>query len=302
MALSELLELFGAALLALGAISLSAPLAGAFLYARGAAFQGLVLPQLATFGIALGYALSPWFHRDGGAGHDHAVAAADPVHLAWASAGVLAGVAALTWLARRRGSEGAHLAGAFAVASGGTVLCADLSPYGGIHLEALVSGEALAVSAADARLVVAIALAVIGLVVWAWRDVTLVLHDRRFARPLGVPVARIEAATALCTAAIVVGGTLALGPLPLFALLVLPPLGVRRGASSMAAFLVRSALAGALGATAGAALSFGADLPLGASVVAGTALIALLASLSVGRGKTSGRIGGAVPGHYAGDT
>jgi ABC-type Mn2+/Zn2+ transport system permease subunit len=288
--LTQLVELFGCALLALGATALSAPLIGAFLYARGTALQGLVLPQLATFGVALGYALSPLFarapeagHGHGGhAGHDHAVAAADVTHLAWASAGVLVGLGALTWLARRRGSETARLAGAFAVASGGTVVCAELSPFGGLHLDALTSGEALAVGPADAGLVLALASVTIGLVAWAWRDATLVMHDRPFARALGVPVARIDAAAALCTAALVVGGTLALGPLPLFALLVLPPLGVRRGAPSMAGFLVRSALAGFVGATVGAALSFGADLPLGASVVAGTALVALIAALALG--------------------
>jgi ABC-type Mn2+/Zn2+ transport system permease subunit len=284
--LTQLVELFGFALLALGATAVSAPLVGAFLHARGTAFQGLVLPQLATFGVALGYALSPLGARThdsgpGDAGHDHAVAASDLVHLVWASAAVLVGLGVLTWLARRRGSESARLAAAFAVASGGTVVCAELSPYGGIHIDALLSGEALAVGRADAALVLAIALATIGFVVWAWRDVTLAMHDRGFARALGVPVTRIEAAAALCTAALVVGGTLALGPLPLFALLVLPPLGVRRGAPSMASFLARSAFAGLVGATTGAALSFGADLPLGASVVAGTALVALLATLAL---------------------
>jgi ABC-type Mn2+/Zn2+ transport system permease subunit len=284
MDLTQLIELFGLALLALGATSLSAPLVGAFLHARGTAFHGLVLPQLATFGVALGYALSPLCARLddsdlGHAGHDHAVAASDLVHLVWASAGVLIGLGVLTWLARRRGSESARLAAAFAVASGGTVVCAELSPYGGIHIDALLSGEALAVGRADAALVLVIALATLGLVVWAWRDVTLAMHDRGFARVLGVPVTHIDVAAALCTAALVVGGTLALGPLPLFALLVLPPLGVRRGAPSMASFLVRSTLVGLFGATAGAALSFGADLPLGASVVAGTALVALLATL-----------------------
>jgi zinc transport system permease protein len=282
--LTQLIELFGFALLALGATSLSAPLVGAFLHARGTAFHGLVLPQLATFGVALGYALSPlWARLDnsdlGHAGHDHAVSASDLAHLVWASAGVLLGLGVLTWLARRRGSESARLAAAFAVASGGTVVCAELSPYGNIHIDALLSGEVLAVGRADAALVLVIALATLGLVVWAWRDVTLAIHDRGFARALGVPVTHIDVAAALCTAALVVGGTLALGPLPLFALLVLPPLGVRRGAPSMASFLVRSALVGVLGATSGAALSFGADLPLGASVVAGTALVALLATL-----------------------
>ncbi|MEZ6016940.1 MAG: metal ABC transporter permease [Planctomycetota bacterium] len=285
MDLSTVIELFGWALLALAATSLAAPLIGGFLYARGTSFHGLVLPQLATFGVALGYALSPWLAGSMGAhaGHAHGgagdAAVSDLYHLAFGALGVVAGLCALTWLARGRGSESARLAGAFVIASGGTVLCAQASPFGGLHLEALLSGEALTVGRADALLVLGASLATVALVVWAWRDLTLVGHDRAFARALGLPVARADVALAAATAAIVTVGTLALGPLPLFALLVLPALGARAGAGSMRAFLARAALVGVSGASAGAALSFGLDLPLGAAVVAGSAATAGAARL-----------------------
>jgi len=79
------------------------------------------------------------------------------------------------------------------------------------------------------------------------------------------------------------GEPLPIGPLPLFALLVLPPLGARGGAPSMASFLRRSALVGFLGALTGATLSFGADLPLGASVTLGSACVSLVAALLTSR-------------------
>jgi len=120
MGFSELLGLFGWSLAALAALAATAPLVGVFLFARGAAFQGLVLPQLAAFGVALGYAVAPSL----GHAHTHAIAAADGVHLAWAAAGVLAGLAALTALARRPGSEPARLAALFVLAQGGTTLAA----------------------------------------------------------------------------------------------------------------------------------------------------------------------------------
>jgi len=288
--LLELLSLFGPALLALAALSLAAPVIGVFQHVRGAAFQGLVLPQLAAFGVALGYAVSPWLvdssaselgaaHR----GHTHAVGASDVYHLSWAGAAVLVGLAVTTALARRPGSESARLAALFAVASGGAVVCAQLSPFGGIHVTSLLSGEALAVGTGDAALVVIVALVTLAAATWAWRDVTSVLQDPDFARAIRLPVRRIDAALGLTSATLVVVGTLSIGPLPLFALLVLPPLGARGGAPSMASFLRRSALVGFLGALTGATLSFGADLPLGASVTLGSACVSLVAALLTSR-------------------
>lgn len=283
MSFGELLSLFGASLAALAATAVAAGLVGAFLYVRGAAFQGLVLPQLASCGVALGYVVAPALggvlgthgHTTfGDHAHSHAVSATDLVHVLGATAGVALGLLALTRLARRPGSEAARLAAAFALGSGGTALAAHLSPQGGLFLDALLAGEALAVGWPDAWLVMSVAGAASAFVLWRWRDLTLVTLDRAFATVLGARVGALDAALGAATAAVIVFGTLALGPLPLFALLVLPPLGCRSGARSMAAFLARCAGTGLAGATAGAALSFGLDLPLGAAVVAGAALIA----------------------------
>jgi ABC-type Mn2+/Zn2+ transport system permease subunit len=285
--MSELLQLFGASLAALAAVALAAPLIGSFLHARGTAFHGLVLPQLATFGIALGHVAPPlaalvgldgiagWLAAGTGdnahAGHEHGGVGAAHVDLTlgWATLAVGVGLGLLTWLARRPGSDSARLAGAFAVATGGTALCAQLSPTGALHLGALMGGEALAVSHGDAWRVGLVCLVTVAFVVWRWRDLSMALHDREFALALGVRVVRLDLWLAVATAALVIVGTLALGPLPLFALLVLPPLGARSGARSMAGFLTRSTLTSVMGAATGAALSFGADLPLGASIVAG---------------------------------
>ena len=59
MSFADFIELFGAPLLALAVVSVSAPLVGVFLRSRGTAFHGIVLPQLATLGVSVGYALHP---------------------------------------------------------------------------------------------------------------------------------------------------------------------------------------------------------------------------------------------------
>ncbi|MCP3919894.1 MAG: metal ABC transporter permease [bacterium] len=276
------IELFGWALAALAATAVAAPLAGAFLYGRGTAFQGVLLPQLATFGVALGFALHPrLFGGSGAAGElPGGVEPSPSVLLAWAAVVTTVGALLLAWLrARERpgaDAEGARVAGAFAIASGGALIAAQLAPFGGLHVEALLHGEALAVGASDAALVMgASALVVLG-TVWSWRDLTLVGQDPAFARALGLGTARCELALAVGTCMIVILGTLTLGPLPLFALLVLPPLAARRRAGSMATFLALSSALGLVGAALGAGLSFGADLPLGPSVVAGQGAVLVL--------------------------
>jgi len=100
-----------------------------------------------------------------------------------------------------------------------------------------------------------------------------VAHDREFARVVGVRVVAHDAALYGVTAALVVVGTLSQGPLPVFALLVLPPLGARVLVRSLAGFLALAAVLGVVGAAAGAALSFGLDLPLGAAAVVGAGLV-----------------------------
>lgn len=262
----EFVELFGPALVALLALAATAPAIGAFLNARGAAILGLALPQVALFGTVVGAAL-------GSGAHAHVGTTASYLWAAAATAG------ALVALGPRRGREvatAARAAALFAAASAGTVLVGDFAPAGAFEAGALARGEVLAVGAS--KLVVAlVATAFVAVVVATrWRRFAAVGESPSSAAVAGLAVAREELLFGAAVAATCVIGTATLGPLPLFGLLVLPPLAVRGLVWSMASFLVLSVVAGLIGTGLGALLAFEVDLPLGASTVAGNALVALV--------------------------
>jgi len=263
---SELLRLFGPALGALAACALAAPLVGTFLHARGSALLGLALPQAALLGLVVGQAL---------AGHTHGGAAPTAPYIGAAGAVVLA-LALLYSREHATASEAPRAAALFVVAGAAVVLVGHLAPAGALEVEALARGEILGVGTPELAFVLVTAALVVAHVVWRWRHLASVGEDRVAAALHGSSVKREELAFAAAVAAITVVGTATLGPLPLFALLVLPPLAVQRMAWSTAAFLVLAALVGLVGSGVGALIAFELDAPLGASVVAGNAAVALL--------------------------
>jgi zinc/manganese transport system permease protein len=263
---SDFLLLFGPALAALAACACAAPLVGAFLHARGSAILGLALPQAALLGLVVGQVL---------VGHTHTTAASLAPLFGSAVAVVLALVLLYT-RERSSGSEASRAAAVFVVAGAAVVLVGHLAPAGALEVEALMRGEILGVGSAELAVVLTTALLVVAHVAWRWRFIAAVGEDRVAAALHGCDVRREELAFAAAVAAVAVVCTATLGPLPLFALLVLPPLGVQRMAWSTVAFLVLSVLVGLVGSGVGALIAFEIDAPLGASVVLGNAVVALL--------------------------
>lgn len=265
-------ELFTWPLVALCLSAIAAPLVGCFLAVRGTAFHGIVLPQVAAFGVALGFALEPWMTGHGPGEHvAHDIPQA--YLLAWAFAAV---AAAMIFLGRFRSSEASassFSAAVFAIASGGAVLAAQLAPHGGLHVDALLSGETLATGAFDAVLLGAATALALAIVLFRWRDLTTAGHDPDFLAALGQDPSRTSLPLHAITAIVVIVGSLTIGVLAMFALLVLPPLTARRWAKSMKGMLLTAPLMGLLSAATGAAAAFLLDLPMNASVVGGAALV-----------------------------
>lgn len=277
MDLTTFIELFAWPLAAVMLAATAAPLMGVFLHARGAGFHGIMLPQLATFGVALGFALYPLFGH--GQGHFHEP---EPAYLfLWAAIAVAVGLIYLA-IAKRgvseAGRESSRVAAVFVVASGGTVVASQLSPHGGLHVEALLSGEALASGAGDVGLLGLVTLGILGVVLCGWRDLTASGQDPLFQRALGRSPRRWDLMLSALAGVLVTVGSLTVGPLPLFALLVLPVLTVARHARSMASFLVVAPLVGVMGAGVGAGLAFWIDLPIGVGVVVGCVAVAAASS------------------------
>lgn len=288
MSLSLVLELFGPAIVGTLVAGALCPAVGALLLVRRATFHGIVLPQVAAAGTAAGFAALPWWLGTIGLGGMDLQTALDSPHalagylLAWASTGTLGGLLLLQAFGRREGGEPARLAVLFVVASAVTTLCSLASPVGGERVDALLRGEILTLDWHAVEVLggcyglVALALTRFGRELWLVgldSDLAAVLgFRRRFLDPLFLGLVGITVAI----------GSLLVGPVVLFGLLVVPPVAARQLARSLRGFQVWAVVLGEVGAVGGLVLSFAADWPLGAGVVVAS-VGALALAWAIGR-------------------
>ncbi|QDU69160.1 metal ABC transporter permease [Engelhardtia mirabilis] len=278
MSLPLILELFGPAIVATLLAALLCPAVGALLFVRRSAFHGVVLPQVAAAGTAAGFAVLPWWTLHVGLAGMTTLEAVDSPHalagylLGWAFAGTALGLGLLHAFGRREGADPARLAVLFAVASALTTLCALSAPVGGERIDAMLKGEILTLDwhavevLGGSYALVALLLARFG------RELWLVGLDPELAQVLGFDRRRLELIWLGLVGITVAIGSLLVGPVVLFGLLVIPPLAARQVARSLRGFQVVAVLLGFAGAVGGLALSFWADWPLGPSVVVACAL------------------------------
>ena len=281
MSFPEAWEFFRWSILAILLTGAAAPVLGGFLYLRRTSFHGLALPQFAAAGVAVGFLLLPWFVGQGAFGDVRPEDVASDTHsalgyhLVFAALGTFAGLLALVLSGDRLGTESARMAGAFAAASALTILCANASPFGEVFVHGILTGESLVVGP-DEFAVLAAVLGPSIVLVTVWRhDLVLASLDRESALVLRRPVRGLEALLAGLTGASVAVGTMSVGPVMLFGLLVLPPLGARPFATSMRAFFVLAAILGLASSAAGLWAAFAIDLPPAPCVVMAAALAAL---------------------------
>ncbi|MCY2960203.1 MAG: metal ABC transporter permease [Planctomycetota bacterium] len=272
------LELFRWPLLSALVAGIVLPAVGAFLLVRRTSFHGIVLPQFAAAGVVFAYAILGWWIETIGLGgltlddalHDpHA---ASTFGLVWGGLFTLGGILLLVVSGRRGGSESARAAAGFAVASAAVLVLGRLSPIGRGPVDELLAGEVLGVGVHDFE-VLAAALAVAGLLLaWFGRDLLLTSYDREAAIVLGKRATTFETLFQGIVGLAVAAGTLTLGPILVFGLLVVPPLAARPWSRSMGGFVGLSLAIGAMAALIGETAALEWDLPLGPSVVLASAL------------------------------
>ncbi|MFM7296839.1 MAG: metal ABC transporter permease [Planctomycetota bacterium] len=277
----ERLSLFRWALLAALLAGMVYPLLGTFLHVRRTSFYGIALPQFATAGMVAGFAALPWWIEHIGLGDlDLASATSDShaamnYHLAWASLSTFGGLLLLLWLGRRGGSEVGRVAAAFAIASAAVVLFGRISPVGKGFVDELLGGELLGVGVHEFEtLAVVLGLGALVFLLFQ-RDFLVVSYDRETALVLGKRVLLLEALFTFVTGLLVSVGSMILGPIPLFGLLVLPAIAARAWAPSMRGYLRRAVGFGVASVLLGVLASFELDLPMGASITAAAALLHL---------------------------
>ncbi len=274
MSFADYLDLFGMSFLAALLAGVVYPLVGSFLFLRRTGFYGVALPQFAATGVAAGFAAAPWAGPLFGVWDLHADAhGALNYHLAWAALFTLGCLGLLTWLGRRGGSEVANVAALFALSGAGTILFASASPVGEIFVrDQLLRGQILAVGPHELETIGAVLAVTMLCIAVCHRDLVLVAYDRETARVLGKRVGAWDLCLHGLTGLSIAAGTMTVGPVVLFGLLVLPPLVARSFARSMASMLVGASLLGLAASALGIWISYLWDWHLGPAVVVAAAL------------------------------
>ncbi len=259
------------------------PLIGSFLLVRRTGFYGVTLPQFAAAGMALGFAVLPWWIANIGLGEHDVDSALESPHaivnylLAWATTVTFAGLAILTAFSRNRATETGRVAVGFALANALTTLLAMVSPVGGEITESLLHGQILTVGLHEFEFLAASSGLVLLLFLWFQRDLLLVSFDRDTAIVLGKSVRRFELLLMLLVGLTVSVGVIVVGPMVLFGLLAIPPMAARAVARSMNAMFALSGLFGVCAALIGTDLAWRLDWALGPSVVLAAGAVHLVA-------------------------
>lgn len=292
---SDVLELFGWAVAAALVAGVVCPQVGLVLLVRRTGFYGVALPQFAAAGVAFGFAsLGFWTHHFGLFGLDEESALLGThlsltYHLFWAAVFTFGGLAALSAVTRAAAGEAGWVAAAFALASALAILFAHASAFGAEYVHSLLRGEILAIGVHEFDTLAAVLGLVLLVLFLRRRDLLLVSFDREWARVLGKRVVGLELLLLLATGATVAVGVMTVGPVVLFGLLVVPPLGARALARSMRGFQIAASVLGFASALLGVWASFRFEWPLGpAVVVAACVLLGLAQCWAALRGRLAG--------------
>lgn len=280
------LQLFGFAIAAALCAGLVCPLVGGFLHLRRTSFYGIALPQFAAAGVACGFAVLPWWADHVGLGGVTLDEALNGTHAAanylfvWASVFTFGSLFAFAALQRPHGSESGRLAVAFALATAATILFTHWSPAGENFVNEMLRGEILAVGQHEFETLAVVLALVLGTLLAFQRELVLVSYDREMAQVLGQRVRAHEFLLLLLTGATVSVGTLTVGPLVLFALLVIPPVAARLWSRSLRGYFVLASAFGVASAALGAWGALAFDLPMASAIVAAAGVLLGAAALA----------------------
>lgn len=260
-------------------VGLVCPLVGIYFVLRRLVFWGVALPQVSTAGVSFAFLLEGLGVTllAGGETHERHLAIIGSV--AFTAAAILV----LAFLERRgRGSPEGRVGTLYAVAAALTILFVAFNPAGETEMLGLLKGEIVTISESDFHAM----LNTFGLIAAATllfqREFTLVSFDRDMAAALGRNVLLWDLLLYALVAASVSLGVMTVGPLVVFASLVIPPLAALPWTKGVVSASLLAAAVGGLCSVAGFWVSYARDLPLGPVIVCASGA-ALLLSLGARR-------------------
>lgn len=255
------------------------PLVGVYFLLRRLVFWGVALPQVSAAGIAFAFMLEGLGLSLLAGGETH------EKHLAILASIIFTGLAilALAALERRgRGSSEGRLGTLYAIAWAASILFVASNATGETEMLGLLKGEIVTISESDFHAMLNTFGVVAAVLIVFHREFLLVSFDRDMAVTLGRSVLFWDVLLYAVVGVTVSLGVMTVGPLVVFAMLVIPPSAALPWAKGIASFSLLAALIGGVSSLIGFSVSFAYDLPLGPVIVCVSAAL-LLVSAAAGR-------------------
>ncbi|MCL4244946.1 MAG: metal ABC transporter permease [Candidatus Dadabacteria bacterium] len=231
---------------------------GVYVVLRRIIFVSAALTQVSSLGVALSFYIE-------GLGLGALSASMHPFALSIALTVATAVFFALKRDYSRISREGIIGFG-FLIASAAVVILGDRITKGSHDIASILFGSAVVVDQADIYIIPGIAVAAGMVLLLYMKDFVFVSFDEESARLFKYPVRALNAGLMVMIAVVAASATRALGALPVFALLTLPPLAALYFTERLKFVFILSALIGVLSAVLGYFFSFILSLPTGASM------------------------------------
>jgi zinc transport system permease protein len=240
-------------------VGLLAPAVGFFLVQRRLSLIGDGIGHVAFAGVALGYLLD------------------FPLVLTALVVSVCGALAIELLRARRRTAGDQALALVFYTGIAGGVVLVSVAGALNVNLFQFLFGSLLTVTTGDLVVIALLGGAALATIALLYRPLVAAVVDEEAARVAGVPVAILNALTAVLAAVTIALSMRIVGILLIAALMVLPVIAAGRVAWSMASTVVLGMAIGLASVLAGITIAYYADLPPGGTTVLVSAAAALLA-------------------------
>jgi zinc transport system permease protein len=231
---------------------------GVYVVLRRIIFVSAALTQISSFGVALS------FYIEG-----YSLGALASLTHPFVLSIVLTSLAALFFALKRdfsRISQEGVIGFGFLIASGAVVILGDRITKGAHDIANILFGSAVVVDPKDLIIIPAVALAAAIIHIVYFKDFIFISFDEESARLFKYPVRKLNTVLLITIAIVASVSTRALGALPVFAFLALPPLTALFFTEKLKLVFALSVIMGVLSATLGYFFSFILSIPTGASM------------------------------------
>ncbi|MFI5323168.1 MAG: metal ABC transporter permease [Thermodesulfobacteriota bacterium] len=231
---------------------------GVYVVLRRIIFVSAALTQISSFGVALS------FYIEG-----YSLGALASLTHPFVLSIVLTSLAALFFALKRdfsRISQEGVIGFGFLIASGAVVILGDRITKGAHDIANILFGSAVVVDPKDLIIIPAVALAAAIIHIVYFKDFIFISFDEESARLFKYPVRKLNTVLLITIAIVASVSTRALGALPVFAFLALPPLTALFLTEKLKLVFALSVIMGVLSATLGYFFSFILSIPTGASM------------------------------------